>query len=94
MLTCANCGQENPVARFVAATAFVRGEFQRAAEIYGRTGSFPDEAFARLRAAQARIADGRRAEGNRELQLALAFYRSVDAKMYLRDGESPLARTG
>jgi predicted ATPase/class 3 adenylate cyclase len=76
-----------------AATAFVRGDFQRAAEIYAACGSLPDEAFARLRAAQALIADGSRAEGDRELQRALAFYRSVDATAYIREGEALLART-
>ncbi len=76
-----------------AAIAFVRGDFQRAAEIYAETGSLPDEAFARLRAAEVLIGGGNRAEGDRELQQALAFYRSVDAKAYLREGEGLLART-
>jgi class 3 adenylate cyclase/tetratricopeptide (TPR) repeat protein len=76
-----------------AATAFIRGDFQRAAEIYAECGSLPDEAFARLRAAEALIQDGNRAEGDVELQRALAFYRSVDAKAYLREGEALLART-
>jgi len=76
-----------------AATAYVGGDFQRAAEIYAEAGSLPDEAFARLRAAEALIADGRRAEGDQELQRAVAFYRSVDATAYIREGEALLART-
>ena len=76
-----------------AASAHVRGDFQQAAAIYAQTGSLPDEAYARLRAAGALIQDGRRAEGDRELQRALAFYRSVDAKAYLRDAEGLLAQT-
>jgi tetratricopeptide (TPR) repeat protein len=76
-----------------AAKAFVLGDFQRAAEIYAEIGSLPDEALARLRAAEALIGDGSRAEGDVELQRALAFYRSVDAKVYLREGEALLART-
>jgi hypothetical protein len=76
-----------------AAKAFVSGDFLRAAEIYAETGSLPDEAFARLRAAEALIARGNRAEGDRELQRALAFYRSVGATAYLREGEALLART-
>jgi class 3 adenylate cyclase/tetratricopeptide (TPR) repeat protein len=76
-----------------AATAFVRGEFEQAAEIYAETGSLPDEAYARLRTAEALIMSGRRAEGDAELQRALAFYRSVDAKAYLREGEALLAQT-
>jgi class 3 adenylate cyclase len=76
-----------------AATAFVSGDFLRAAEIYAAAGSAPDEAFARLRAAEALIAGGRRAEGDEQLQRALAFYRSVGANAYLRQGEALLART-
>jgi len=76
-----------------AAGAYIRGDFVQAADIYAETGSLPDEAFARLRAAEALIAAGRRAEGDRELQRALAFYRSVDAKAYLREGEALLAQT-
>jgi hypothetical protein len=76
-----------------AAKALVSGDFRRAAEIYEEAGSLPDEAFARLRAADALIADGRRAEGDRELQQALAFYRSVGAAAYLSEGEALLART-
>ena len=34
-----------------------------------------------------------RSEGDRELQRALAFYRAVDAKAYLREGEALLAHT-
>jgi tetratricopeptide (TPR) repeat protein len=76
-----------------AATAFVSGDFLRAAEIYAAAGSAPDEAFARLRAAEALIAGGRRAEGDEQLQRALGFYRSVGASAYLRQGEALLART-
>jgi class 3 adenylate cyclase len=76
-----------------AAGAYIRGDFVQAADIYAETGSLPDEAFARLRAAEALIAAGRRAEGDAELQRALAFYRSVDAKAHLREGEALLAQT-
>jgi class 3 adenylate cyclase len=76
-----------------AATAFVSGDFLRAAAIYEETGSLPDEAYARLRAADSLIQTGSHAEGEAELQRALAFYRSVDAKAYLRDAEGLLAQT-
>jgi predicted ATPase/class 3 adenylate cyclase len=76
-----------------AARAYVRRDFQGAADIYAETGSLPDEAYARLRAAEALIGSGHRVEGDRELQRALAFYRSVDAKAYLREGEALLAQT-
>jgi class 3 adenylate cyclase/tetratricopeptide (TPR) repeat protein len=76
-----------------AAIAYVGGDFSRAAEIYAKAGSLPDEALARLRAAEALIADGSRAEGDQELQRALAFYRSVGANAYLRQGEALLVQT-
>jgi class 3 adenylate cyclase len=76
-----------------AATAFLSGDFVQAAAVYEETGSLPDEAYARLRAAEALIQAGHRHEGDRELQHALAFYRSVDAKAYLREGEALLAQT-
>jgi hypothetical protein len=106
MPACPECGQENPdVPRFClsggtvepvwieAATAFASGAFLRAAASYKETGSLPDEAYARLRAAEALIQDGRRPEGDCELQRALAFYRSVDATAHLREGEALLAQT-
>jgi predicted ATPase/class 3 adenylate cyclase len=77
----------------VAARAFVQGEFEQAAEIYRQAGSLPDEAYARLRAAEALIQAGHRHEGDRELQRALTFFRSVDADAYLREGEALLAQT-
>jgi class 3 adenylate cyclase/tetratricopeptide (TPR) repeat protein len=76
-----------------AATAYVGGDFLRAAEIYAQAGSIPDEALARLRAAETLIGDGRRAEGDQELQKAISFYRSVGATAFLREGETLLART-
>jgi tetratricopeptide (TPR) repeat protein len=76
-----------------AATAYVRGNFQVAVDIYEQAGSLPDEAYARLRAAEALIQAGNRSAGDRELQRALAFYRSVGAKAYLREGEALLAQT-
>ena len=76
-----------------AAGAFVSGDFLRAAAIYEETGSLPDEAYARLRAAEALMGTESRSEGDRELQRALAFYRAVDAKAYLREGEALLAHT-
>jgi class 3 adenylate cyclase len=76
-----------------AARAYVRGDFQEAARIYEEAGSLPDEALARLRAAEALIVEGRRPEGDEQLQQALAFYRSVDATAFIREGEALLART-
>ncbi len=47
----------------------------------------------RLRAAERLVADGRRAEADVQLQKALAFYRSVGATRYIREGEALLAAT-
>jgi predicted ATPase/class 3 adenylate cyclase len=76
-----------------AALAIAEGNFERAAEIYAETGSLPDEAYARLKAAEALITSARRIEGDRELQRALAFYRSVDAQAFLSEAETLLAKT-
>jgi hypothetical protein len=55
-------------------------------------GSLPDEAYARLRAAETLAAAGRRDEGGEELERALEFYRRVGAVRYLREAEALLAR--
>jgi DNA-binding SARP family transcriptional activator len=74
-----------------AVRAYVTGDFVGAAEILLRTGSKPDEAEARLRAAEQLLAADRRAEADEQLQLALAFYRSVGATRYLAQAEELLA---
>jgi hypothetical protein len=50
-----------------------------------------DEAFFRLRAAEQLVDEGRRAEADEQLGRALAFYRSVCATRYVREGEALLA---
>jgi hypothetical protein len=74
-----------------AARAYAAGAFMEAADLYADIGSVPDEAFARLRAAEALVAAGRRPEADAQLQQALAFYRSVGATAYRREGENFLA---
>jgi AAA ATPase domain len=74
-----------------AATAVAMGEFKRAADLYAEIGSLPDEAFARLRAAEHLLATGQRAEGNTQLQRAAAFYRKARATAYVREAEALLA---
>jgi hypothetical protein len=73
------------------ATAYLAGDFERAADIYGRIGTFPDEAYARLRAAAALVEQNRRREADEQLGRALGFFRSVDATRYIREGEALLA---
>jgi len=74
-----------------AASCWVRGEFERAADLFGEIGSLPDEALARLRAAEKLVAVGRRPEADEQLARALAFWRSVGATRYIREGEALLA---
>jgi class 3 adenylate cyclase/tetratricopeptide (TPR) repeat protein len=74
-----------------AARAIAGGEFPGAAELLGGIGDAPGEAYARLRAAEALIAAGRRAEAEEPLQKALVFYREVGATAYVRKGEALLA---
>ena len=68
-----------------AASAYVSGEYSRAADIYAQIGSRPDEGWARLRAAETH--SGGRREAEYELASALEFFRAVGATAYLRCGE-------
>src|SRR6266540_2487090 len=77
-----------------AATAVLSGELTRAADLCAQMGSLPDEAYARLRAAEQLVRAGRRADAEGELARALAFWRSVGATAYVRHGEALLARAG
>ena len=54
-------------------------------------GSPAHDAFYRLRAAEQLVGEGRRAEADEQLGPALAFYRSVGATRYVREGEALLA---
>ena len=70
-----------------AVRAYGRHEFAAAAEILRRIGARPDEAEARLRAAEQLVAEGRGAEADEQLRQALDFYRSVGAKRYVSECE-------
>jgi class 3 adenylate cyclase/tetratricopeptide (TPR) repeat protein len=74
-----------------AAVVFLSGDRVGAANIYKEIGSLPDEAYARFRAAEQLLGQGRRAEADAQLERALAFWRSVGATGYLRQGEALLA---
>jgi hypothetical protein len=74
-----------------AATAMAAGRFEQAADRYAEIGSLPDEAFARLRAAEQLLGAGRQAGGTAQLQRALAFYRQVGAAGYLREADAVVA---
>jgi tetratricopeptide (TPR) repeat protein len=74
-----------------AASAIATGRFVEAADRYAAIGSLPDEAFARLRAAEQLLAAGRRAEGTAQLDRARSFYREVGASGYLREADALVA---
>jgi hypothetical protein len=76
-----------------APAAVLAGDYVGAAGLYADDGWRVDEAEVRLRAAESLVAQGRRAEGDVQLQLALAFYRSVRATRFIREAEALLAAT-
>jgi tetratricopeptide (TPR) repeat protein len=84
-------GKTTPSPWRASAAAYVSADFLGAAEQYAAIGVLPYEAYARLRAAEALVRAGRRAEADPELQRALAFWRSVGATAYVREGEELLA---
>jgi class 3 adenylate cyclase/tetratricopeptide (TPR) repeat protein len=76
-----------------AAQAIAGGEYVRAADIYEKACARPLEAYTRLRAAADLVDAARRAEADTQLHKALAFWRSVGAARYIREGEALLAAT-
>jgi tetratricopeptide (TPR) repeat protein len=70
-----------------AAAAYANGAFDRAAELLREIGSLPDEAEARVRAAEVLAAAGRRSESDAQLERALAFYRRVGAEALMPEAE-------
>lgn len=73
--------------------AALERRFLDAAEIYSRMPYRPAEAYARLRAAEQLVGEGRRAEADDQLQRALGFWRAVAATRYIRHGVRLLAAT-
>ncbi|HEU4448462.1 MAG TPA: AAA family ATPase [Gaiellaceae bacterium] len=71
-----------------AAEAASEGDWVRAAGVFARIGSRPDEALARLRAAEALRTAGRRAEADEELARSTAFLESVGAAAWSRAAEA------
>lgn len=74
-----------------AGRAVAAGDFRGAADILGEMDARTQEAFFRLRSAEQLVEEGRRAEADEQLHPALAFYRSVGATRYIREGEALLA---
>jgi hypothetical protein len=82
---------ESPFAQF--AKHYGARQFVDAAEVCARLQLRPDEAYARLRAAENLVSAGRSDEAAEQLELALAFWRSVGANRYVRRGEALLAES-
>jgi tetratricopeptide (TPR) repeat protein len=84
--------EDAPWTRWIeAARLYAGGDFSGAADVYAEIGSLLDEADARLRSAEHLAEAGRREEADAQLELALAFYRSVGATRYVSEGEELLA---
>jgi len=75
----------------VAFLAVLACEYETAASLFLEIGALNFEADARLRAAEKLVGEGRRPEGNEQLEKALDFYRSVGATRYISEGEALLA---
>jgi class 3 adenylate cyclase len=76
--------------RFIASD-LRKGRLLEVADRLSVLGHRVDAAHVRLRAAEELVAAGRRAEADEQLQRALAFFRSVGASRYVREGEALLA---
>jgi hypothetical protein len=70
--------------------ALVQGDYVTAADRYADVGAKTYEAHSRFRAAKRLLDLGQQAAATEELGRALAFYRSVGATHYLREGEALL----
>jgi class 3 adenylate cyclase/tetratricopeptide (TPR) repeat protein len=80
-----------PVTRWLdAAAAYVGDEPARAADLLAEIGALPEEADARVSAARAALADGRRAEAESHVAQAVQFYRRVGAVSYCSAAEAVL----
>ncbi len=83
-----------PTSWLEAAVAVAGGDPVRAAEILAGIGARPDEAFARICAAEALVAAGRRPEADAQLAAALAICRELGADAWTRRAEAVLAAAG
>ena len=70
-----------------AASALTSARYSGAADLFARIGSRPDEALAHLRTARALVEAGRDRKARSEVELALGFYRGVEAHARLSEAE-------
>ena len=76
-----------------AALLALQGEYRPAADVFADMGNTTLEAKQRLYAGQHLIEQGSQAEGQAELQRALAFFRSVGATHYIGSAEALLRKS-
>jgi predicted ATPase/class 3 adenylate cyclase len=69
------------------------GDFAGAAEVYAEITSVPDEAYARLRAAEQLIGSGHRAEADAQLRRAMPVLARLGATAWQAEAESLLAQS-
>ena len=72
----------------LAADAVDAGDLDAAADRFGAMGARPNEAYARLIAAERDFAAGDREAGERQLERALDFYREVRATRFIERAEA------
>ncbi|MBA2240189.1 MAG: hypothetical protein H0W09_02925, partial [Solirubrobacterales bacterium] len=85
---------ERPENRWTqVARLLLDGQLEDAADLLEQIGDRSSAADVGLQAAKALVAQGRRVEAGAQLAKALAFYRSVGAKRYIREAEELLAAT-
>ena len=83
--------ERNPSPDAARILDILNGDFEADAERSEREGRVTAAARSQLSAAERLLGEGRRAEADVHLQKALAFYRSVGATRYIREGEALLA---
>jgi tetratricopeptide (TPR) repeat protein len=76
-----------------AARRIASGDSVGAAEVYAEIGSVPDEAYARLRAAEDFVKSGLRAEADGQLRLALPVFAQLGASAWQAEAELLLAKS-
>jgi hypothetical protein len=74
-----------------AALAYAAGRIEESADLLDEMGAVVDAAYARMRAAEACAAEGRRPEADAQLQRALAVFREIGATAYVNEAESLFA---
>jgi len=76
-----------------AARLIASGDLAEAADVFAGIGSVPDEAYARMRAAEALLAGADRTEADRQLGLALPVFAQLEARAWTAEAESLLAES-